>query len=83
MRCSRRSAAKISKADARRVILKKIYDIARSELDRYLNAEKRVLVRAVENLWEKYAIAADALEEQRVTTLTTMGGFLTGLGYLS
>ena len=73
----------ISDADARRLILKKIYDIARAELDRYLNAEKRVLVRAVENLWEKYAIAADALEEQRATTLTTMGGFLTGLGYPS
>ena len=48
----------ISEADARRLILKKIYDIVRTELDRYLNAEKRVLVRAVENLWEKYAIAA-------------------------
>ena len=73
----------ISETDARRLILKKIYDIARTELDRYLNAENRVLVRVVENLWEKYAIAADALEEQRATTLTTMGGFLTGLGYLS
>ena len=73
----------ISEADARRLILKKIYDIVRTELDRYLNAEKRVLVRAVENLWEKYAIAADALEEQRATTLTTMGGSLAGLGYLS
>ena len=76
-------SGQISDADARRLILKKIYDIARAELDRYLNAEKRVLVRAVEHLWEKYAIAADALKEQRATTLTTMGGFLTGLGYLS
>ena len=72
----------ISKFNARRLILKKIYDIARAELDRYLNAEKRVLVRAVENLWEKYASATDALEEQRATTITTMGGFLTELGYL-
>ena len=72
----------ISEADSRRLILKKIYDIARAELDRYLNAEKRVLVRAVENLWEKYAIAADELENDRAATLTTMGGFLTGLGYL-
>ena len=73
----------ISEADARRLILKKIYDIARAELDRYLDAEKRVLVRAVENLWEKYAIATDTLEEQRATTLAKMGGFLTELGYLS
>ena len=72
----------LSDADARRLILKKIYDIARAELDRYLNAEKRVLVRAVEKLWEKYAISADKLESDRATTLTTIGDFLTGLGYL-
>lgn len=72
----------ISEADARRLILKKIYDIARTELDRYLNAEKRALVRAVENLWSKYAIAADDLEGEREATLTTMRDFLTGLGYL-
>ena len=73
----------ISEADARRLILKKIYDVARAELDRYLNAEKRVLVRAAENLWEKYATAANELEEQRATTLTTMGDLLKGLRYLS
>ena len=75
-------AGQISEADARRLILKKISDTARAELDRYLSAEKRALVRAVENLWEKYAIAADVLESDRATTLTTMDGFLTGLGYV-
>ena len=72
----------ISESDARRLILKKICDIARTELDRYLNTEKRVLVRFVENLWEKYAISAYKLESDRATTLDTMGGSLTGLGYL-
>ena len=71
----------ISETDARRLILKKIYDIAHAELDRYLNAEKRGLLRVVENLWEKYAIAVDELERERASTLTTMGGFLTKLGY--
>ena len=69
--------------DARRLILKKIYDIARSELDRYLNAEKRLLVRAIENLWEKYAVSADKLECDRLTTRATMSSFLTELGYLA
>ena len=73
----------ISEADARRLILNKIYDIARVELDRYLNAEKRVLVRVVENLWEKYAISADSLESDRANTLATIGSFLRGLGYLA
>ena len=72
----------ICEADARRLILKKIYDIARAELNRYLNAEKRVLVRVAENLWEKYATAANELEEQRATTLTKMGDLMKGLRYL-
>ena len=72
----------INEADARRLILKKISDIARAELDRYLNAEKRMIVRAVENLWEKYAVSAQNLESDRATTLATMHGFLKGLGYL-
>ena len=76
-------AGQISEADARRLILKNIYDIARTELDRYLNAEKRVLVRVVENLWEKYAISADKLESDRATTLATMGCSLARLGYLA
>ena len=72
---------KISGADARRLILKKIYDIARTELDRYLNVEKRVFVRVVENLWEKYAISSRELEHARVRTLETIDDFLSRLGY--
>ncbi|MEX2374387.1 MAG: N-6 DNA methylase, partial [Dehalococcoidia bacterium] len=73
----------ISEADARRLILKKIYDIVRAELDRYLNAERRVLVRVVENLWEKYAISSRQLETARGETLERLDGFLSRLGYLA
>ena len=71
----------ISEADARRLILKKISDVARAELDRYLNAEKRVLVRVVENLWEKYSISTQALDSDRAQTLKALDGYLVGLGY--
>ena len=37
--------------EAKRLILKKLYDIASAELERYLNAEMRDLVSGVENLW--------------------------------
>ena len=63
------------------MILKKIYDIARAELDRYLNAEKRVLVRAVENLWEKYAASADSMNADCASTLEKLDMLLSGLGY--
>ena len=71
----------ISETDARHLILKKIYEIARAELDRYLNAEKRVLVRAVENLWEKYSTSTQVLDSDRAQTLKAFDGYLVGLGY--
>ena len=73
--------SQISEADARRLILKKIYDIARTELDRYLTTEKRVLARAVEKLWEKYAVSVDSMNADRAVTLETLDAFLCGLGY--
>ena len=71
-----------SEADARRLILKKIYDIARAELDRYLNEENRALVRAVENLWEKYAVSRRSLEVARAEAMHTLDSFLEGLRYV-
>ena len=71
----------ISEADARRLILKKIHDCARAQLDRYLNAEKQVLARAVENLWEKYSISAQVLDSDLTQTLSVLDSYLVRLGY--
>jgi len=68
--------------EARGLILKKLYDLAISELNRYLNAEKRSLIAVVENLWDKYAVSSRELERQRTETLKTLDGFLKALGYL-
>lgn len=68
--------------EAKRLILKKLYDIAGRELERYLNAEKRALIQGVENLWNKYAISSRELERKRDETLGQLNGFLEGLGYL-
>ena len=62
--------------------MKKIYNIARIELDRYLNAEKRTLVRNVENLWEKYAVSRRTLEAARAEAMHTLDSCLEGLGYV-
>ena len=68
--------------EAKRLILKKLYDIASAELERYLNAEMRQLVSGVENLWDKYAVSGREMEEERDATLKALGGFLSDLGYL-
>ena len=68
--------------EARTLILKKIDDLARAGLTRYLNAEKRALIASVENLWDKYAVSSRELEAAREETLKALGGMLAGLGYL-
>ena len=72
----------LTEEESRRLILKKLYDIAHQELNRYLNAEKRGLVQVVETLWDKYAVSSHELEDERTGTLKTLDGFLKGLGYL-
>lgn len=72
----------LSEAEARRIILTKLYDIAHRELSRYLNAEKRELVQATETLWDKYAISNRQLELAHAETADALGGVLSALGYL-
>ena len=67
---------------AKTLILKKLHDLATTELQRYLNAEKRQLIAALENLWGKYAVSSRALEAERGETLKALDGFMAGLGYL-
>lgn len=72
----------ISEDEAKTLILKKLYDIASRELERYLNTEKRRMIAGVENLWDKYAVSSRELETEREQTLGQLNAFLSGLGYL-
>ena len=72
----------LSEEKARELILAKLYDIAHTELERYLSAEKRSLVLGFENLWDKYAVSSRQLESVRTETLEALDGFLSKLGYL-
>lgn len=67
---------------AKTLVLKKLHDLATAELHRYLNAEKRQLIAALENLWTKYAVSSRTLEAERSKTLQTLDAFMAGLGYL-
>ncbi|MBF0407758.1 MAG: type I restriction-modification system subunit M [Candidatus Riflebacteria bacterium] len=73
---------KLTDEDAKRLILKKLYAIVSSELNRYLNAEKRLFIQSLENLWNKYAISSQDIESARESTLNQLNEYLKGLGYL-
>ena len=43
----------LTEEEAKTLVLKKLYDVASRELNRYLSAEERVATQAAENLWKK------------------------------
>ena len=68
--------------EAKDFILKKLYDIVNTELERYLNSEMRSLISGIENLWSKYALSSQALKEEQEATLKTLDGFMSDFGVL-
>lgn len=73
----------ITTEESQKLILKKHFDIINDQLLRYLNAEKRALIAAYENLFDKYFSSAQAIEQKREGTMNELNDFLTQLNYLS
>jgi type I restriction enzyme M protein len=73
----------LTEPEAKTLILRKLYDTADRELSRYLNAEKRWLCQAIENLWDKYAVSNRDLASEQNDTVSTLHGFLSELRYLA
>lgn len=71
----------LTEDEARVLILKKLYDLVNTELNRYLNTEKRKLVQVTEKLWDKYAVPIRIMEEERTKNLAYLGEQLSMLGY--
>lgn len=76
------SGGQITDAEAQKLILKKHFDLINDQLQRYLNKEIRTLVTAYQNLWNKYAVSAQSLEQKREHTMADLNQFLTALNYL-
>ncbi|MCH7414329.1 N-6 DNA methylase [Belliella sp. R4-6] len=73
----------ITTEESQKLILKKHFDIINDQLQRYLNAEKRALIAAYENLFDKYYTSGQAIEQKRERTMAELNDFLTQLNYLS
>jgi type I restriction enzyme M protein len=73
----------ITEEEAKTLILQKHNNLVQQELLKYLNAEKRKLIAGIEKLWDKYAVSAKQLEQERTNTLNELNAFLTELNYLN
>ncbi len=72
---------KISNDEARIVIIERLGQVLMSTYEAYLRADLRACIKAVENLWNKYAVTAKEIEAERDAASNQLKEFLVELGY--
>lgn len=72
---------KISKDEARVVIVERLGKVLLESYRQYLRADQRACVAAIENLWGKYAVTVRQIEAERDEAAQTLQSFLVELGY--
>lgn len=73
---------KISKEEARDVIVERLGKVLFESYRQYLRADQRACIAAIENLWSKYAVTAKQIEAERDEAAKALQAFLVELGYV-
>ena len=73
--------ARISRDEARQVIVERLGRLLLDTYRAYLRADQRACVAAIENLWSKYAVTAKEIEAERDAASEQLRKFLEELGY--
>jgi type I restriction enzyme M protein len=73
--------AKITNDEARTVIIERLRQLLLSTYQAYLRADQRACIKAIENLWSKYAVTAKTIEAERDSASQQLQAFLVELGY--
>ena len=71
----------ISNDQARTVIVERLRKVLMNTYNAYLRADERVCIKAIENLWNKYAVTAKTIEDQRNAASEKLNEFMVELGY--
>jgi len=73
--------AKISEVEAKQLILQRFKQELDQEYSAYIRAYLQGLTKAVENLWDKYAVTLKEILAERDQVAEELDGFLKELGY--
>ena len=73
---------KISRDEARTVIIERLGKLLVQTYQSYLRADQRACLAALENLHNKYAVTSEDIEQQRDAAVAKLEGFLRELGYV-
>ena len=72
----------LTPGESRELILRKHHDLIADQLERYLDAEQRVLTGIFANLWDKYAVSGQFIEGAREQTMQRLSSLLNQLNYM-
>jgi type I restriction enzyme M protein len=70
----------LTEEEAKGLILEKFYEYIDMQLNKYLNAEKKEIIKIFENLWDKYKISLNDLIKERDEEIRKLNEFLSKLG---
>ena len=73
--------AKITQDEARVIIIERLRFTLLDNYGDYLRADQRACIKALESLFEKYAVTAKTIESERDEASTQLQAFLVELGY--
>jgi type I restriction enzyme M protein len=54
----------------------------RAIVERYIGAQRKAIVAAFENWWDKYRVTLTEIEAKRDAAAQALQGFLRGMGYV-
>jgi type I restriction enzyme M protein len=72
----------LDEAQAAELLLTILHDDMQAIVERYIAAQRKQIVAAFENWWDKYQVTLNEIEHKRDAAAVALQGFLRGLGYV-
>ncbi len=73
----------LTEEEAKLLLLEKFKESIKQELEKYINAEKKEVIKIFEKLWDKYKISLNQLIAERDEEVKKLNEFLKQLGYIN
>jgi type I restriction enzyme M protein len=73
---------KLNAETGEKLVLSILHDDLRREIDRRVDAHRRIVIGVLDNWWSKYRTTLLSIEGERDSSRSRLGGFLKELGYV-
>ncbi|MGI1690126.1 type I restriction-modification system subunit M [Thermoanaerobacter uzonensis] len=71
----------LTEEEVKELLLEKFFELIQNQLEKYLNDEKKEIIKIFENLWDKYKVSLSELRNDRDEEVKKLDEFLKRLGY--